>query len=186
MKYLFIKAFIKLHATGFTQDIFITHQSPQKSLLFFSTPPLPLQIVCKRIRLSVFIAISLIFSSTVTCTQGAAALIITGFIVQLSLYHPKGTVTVLQTILLLYSVPDSNIIHLWRKAPGTSRNTWKKKPGHRQSTQARERQSESTFISVLVCASYLLSNFNPSLKPLLEPFLGHQPTYRLNPRSKLS
>lgn len=87
MKYSFIKSFIKLHTIGFTQDIFITCQSPRKSLLF--SPPL--HTVYKRIRLSVFIAISLILSSAVACTQGAASLIITGFIVQPFLHRPKGT-----------------------------------------------------------------------------------------------
>lgn len=101
-------------------------------------------------------------------------------IVQPSLYHPKQTVRVLQIVLLLYRVPAMGMA---RPLIYGGQQYMEKKSG--QSTQARETQPGSAFILVSVCLSHLLSNLTPLVKTLLEPFLGCQPTYRLNSCSKL-
>lgn len=158
MKYLFIKSFIKLHTIGFTRDIFITCQSPRKSLLCFSPPPSPLPTVYKRIRLSVRIAISLILSRAVACTQGAASLTPTGqlYLKQFSLpcTTQNGLLRVLQTILLLYSVPATGMAR--PLIYGGRHHAWaamhRKKSGH-----TVHPSKGNTFISVSVCPSYQTS-----------------------------
>lgn len=124
--------------------------SKSPKITAFLSPPL--QTVYKRIRLSVFIAISLILSSAVACTQGAASLIKTGFIVQPSLHHPKCT--------FFYDAANhpaalgtaASLLYGGRQQHAGDKSQ------NRESTQAREKQAESGFISVGPCLSHWLSN----------------------------